>query len=149
MHCEKKNRPIPKTDHMLGGYTSMQKWAMSTLLIIAFVVGIGVMFSEINQRAQERAAEAEEAKVPSLKIAASNWKFDKEEYTVKQGETLKVSFRNAEGIHAVEITGYNVHLDQNNPTQEITFDKPGEYEIKCSLMCGLGHDTMISKLIVQ
>lgn len=128
----------------------MHKWAMFTLFIVACLVGVGVLFNDVNERAKERAAEEAESKTPSLKITASNFHFDKPEYTVKAGETLKVSFKNAEGVHAMQITGpYNVTLDQNNPSQEVTFDKPGEFEIKCVLMCGAGHADMHSKLIVQ
>jgi cytochrome c oxidase subunit 2 len=122
---------------------------MFTLFIVACLVGVGVLFTDVNEKAKERAAAEQEAKTPSLKVTATNFQFDKPVYTVKKGETLKVTFTNGEGVHALEIVGYNVHLDQQNPSQEVTFDKAGEFEMHCVLMCGAGHANMKSKLVVQ
>jgi len=127
----------------------MHKWIMLVLVIVACVTGLGVLFGDINERAAERAAAEAESKTPSLKITASNFKLDQPVYNVKAGETLKVSLRNAEGVHAILIEGYNVTLDPNNPSQDVKFDKPGEYTIRCVLACGVGHEQMFSKLIVQ
>mgnify|MGYP001207974050 CR=1 FL=1 len=127
----------------------MYKWTMLTLIIVSCLVGIGVLLSDVNESAKQRAAAEQEAKTPQLRITATNWKFDQEVYNVKLGETLKVSLQNAEGVHAVEITGYNVKLDATNSSTEVTFDKPGEYEIFCTLLCGEGHAEMRSKLIVE
>lgn len=127
----------------------MYKWTFFGLIVIACAVGIFVLFDDVSTRSAERAAEAAEASKPQLRLTATNWKFDQEVYEVELGSTLPVTLRNAEGVHAVHISGYDVELSTSDPTKEITFDKPGEYEIKCSLMCGPGHDGMISKLIVK
>ncbi|WP_281886741.1 cupredoxin domain-containing protein [Paenibacillus sp. YYML68] len=125
----------------------MQKWLMFSLFIVACVLGVGVLFQDISVRQAEMAHEA--AAGPSLKLAASNFKFDQAEYTIKAGEKVTVSLINKEGLHAVEIKDTNVKLDNNNKSMEYTFDKPGEYEIYCSLPCGTGHADMKAKLIVQ
>lgn len=127
----------------------MYKWIMTALLIVASITGIVVLFNDISDRAELRAAEEAEASKPQLRISASNWKFDKPVYEVEAGSTLPVTLRNAEGVHAIEIVGYDVVLDPNNLSAEVTFDKPGEYEIRCVLACGPGHDDMVSKLIVK
>ena len=82
-------------------------------------------------------------------IKASNFTFDKTEYRIKQGTTVKIIFDNKEGNHGVMIPGLELQLSKKNPSQVITADKPGEYEIICSVMCGSGHTAMISKLIVE
>ena len=125
----------------------MQKWAMFTLFIIACLLGTGVLFQNISARQAEMAQEA--AAGPTLKFVASNYHFGEAEYTVKAGEKVTVSLQNKEGLHALEIVGTNVKLDNNTKSMEYTFDKPGEYEVHCTLPCGPGHAEMKTKLIVQ
>jgi cytochrome c oxidase subunit 2 len=43
----------------------------------------------------------------------------------------------------------NVKLDNTTKSAEVTFDKPGTYDIICTLPCGTGHADMKSKLIVS
>nr|WP_275983786.1 cupredoxin domain-containing protein [Paenibacillus hamazuiensis] len=121
---------------------------MFSLFLVACILGVGVLFQNITVRQAEMASEKAEAG-KTLKIAASNFQFDKPEYTVKAGDKLTVSFNNKEGLHAMEIVGLNVKLDASNKSQEVTFDKPGTYEIHCILPCGTGHANMKSTLIVQ
>ncbi|WP_019536692.1 cupredoxin domain-containing protein [Paenibacillus ginsengihumi] len=125
----------------------MQKWAMFSLFIIACLLGTGVLFQNISARQAERAQE--EAAGPTLKFVATNYQFDQPEYTVKAGETVTVTLQNKEGLHAVEIKGLGIKLDNNNKSQQVTFDKPGTYEVICALPCGPGHDQMVTKLVVQ
>ncbi|TDF99277.1 cupredoxin domain-containing protein [Paenibacillus piri] len=123
------------------------KWIMFSLFIVACLLGAGVLFQNISERQAEQAAEAKAG--PQLKFVASNFQFDKPEYTVKAGEKLTVSLQNKEGLHALEIVGLNVKLDNNTKSAEVTFDKPGTYEVHCILPCGPGHADMKSKLVVQ
>ncbi|MCS7464611.1 cupredoxin domain-containing protein [Paenibacillus doosanensis] len=125
----------------------MQKWIMFSLFIVACLLGAGVLFQQISVRQAEQAAEAHAG--PQLKFIASNYQFDKPEYTVKAGEKVTVSFLNKEGLHAMEIVGLDVKLDNNTKSVDMTFDKPGEYEVHCVLPCGPGHQDMKTKLIVQ
>ncbi|MGG1551712.1 MULTISPECIES: cupredoxin domain-containing protein [Paenibacillus] len=127
----------------------MQKWIFFVLFILAGVLGLGVLFQDISERQEAQEAEAAASKLPQLKIVASNWQFDNANYTVKSGETTKVSLSLKEGVHAVEIKGLDIHLDKENPSKEVKFDKPGTYEIECVLPCGEGHATMKTKLVVQ
>jgi cytochrome c oxidase subunit 2 len=123
------------------------KWIMFSLFIVACLLGAGVLFQNISERQAEMAAEAKAG--PTLKFVASNFQFDKPEYTVKAGEKVTVSLQNKEGLHAMEIIGLNVKLDNNTKSAEVTFDKPGTYEVHCILPCGPGHAEMKSTLIVQ
>ncbi|NEW06153.1 hypothetical protein GK047_09035 [Paenibacillus sp. SYP-B3998] len=127
----------------------MQKWIFFVLFILAGALGLGVLFQDISARQDAKAAETASNKGQQLKIAASNWQFDSADYTIKSGEPTKVSLSLKEGVHAVEIKGLDIKLDKENPSKEITFDKPGTYEIECVLPCGEGHAKMKSKLVVQ
>jgi cytochrome c oxidase subunit II len=127
----------------------MAKWAYFVLFIGAGIFGFVALFMAVSDNADKNVEEVSTG--PSLKLVASNFKFDQAEYTAKAGEKLKVSLSIKDGIHAVQISGQGmtVDLDKQNPSKEVTFDKPGTYEIICSLPCGEGHANMKSKLIVQ
>ncbi|MGF7046686.1 cytochrome c oxidase subunit 2 [Paenibacillus sp. DS2015] len=84
-----------------------------------------------------------------LVIKATNYNFDQKEYHLKKGVPVKIIFDNAEGNHGVLIPGLNLQLDQKNSSKVITPDKAGTYEITCSVFCGTGHTSMISKIIVE
>jgi cytochrome c oxidase subunit 2 len=125
----------------------MHKWFMFSMIMVACLLGAGVLFQDISARQAEMASETTAG--PTLKFVASNFQFDKPEYTVKAGEKVTVSFTNKEGMHAMEIVGLDVKLDNNTKSAEVTFAKPGTYDVHCILPCGPGHAQMASKLIVQ
>lgn len=83
----------------------------------------------------------------SINISAANWKFDKEEYTVKGGEPITLNFENEEGAHGIAIEGTDVNIQQEGQ-QEVTLE-PGEYKIYCNIPCGQGHSNMTATLVVQ
>ncbi|QGH35471.1 cytochrome C oxidase subunit II [Gracilibacillus salitolerans] len=82
----------------------------------------------------------------TVEIQASNWQFDQEEYTVPAGE-VTVSLANEEGFHGIEIEGTDITLDEEG--SETATLEAGEYTIRCSIMCGTGHDDMVATLIVE
>jgi len=83
-----------------------------------------------------------------LKIQASDWKFDQEEYRVKQGEAIKISVVSSSGFHGIKIndTSYSI---KSNESKILSFDKPGTYDIHCNIACGSGHTRMKAKIIVE
>jgi cytochrome c oxidase subunit II len=120
---------------------------MFVLFIGAAILGTSVLFSQINDR--QAAANAEKTAGPQLKLVASNFKFDQPQYEVKAGVKMKVSLILREGFHGAEIVGTPVKLDKNTPSMDYTFDKPGQYEIHCSVPCGTGHADMKTLLVVK
>jgi cytochrome c oxidase subunit 2 len=125
----------------------MPKWIMFSLIMVACVLGAGVLFQTITDRQAQMASEAKAG--PQLKFIASNFQFDQPEYKVKAGEKVTVSLLNKEGIHALEIVGLNVKLDGSTKSADVTFEKPGTYEVHCILPCGTGHANMKTTLIVS
>ena len=124
----------------------MQKWIFFVLFVAAGALGLGVLFQDISSRQAEAAERSKQ-----LKIVATNWKFDQAEYTAVKGKKTKIAFVNKEGIHGAHISGegIDVKLDRNTPNQEVTFEKPGTYQIECFIPCGEGHANMKSTLVVQ
>jgi cytochrome c oxidase subunit II len=124
----------------------MYKWIVAVLFFAACALGIGVLFNELPEApsAEELAAEKN-----AVTIKASNWEFDQAEYTVAVGETKTVRLVNENGLHGIAIEGLGVELQGATLEQEVTFDKPGTYEIHCIVLCGQGHADMKAKLIVS
>lgn len=84
-----------------------------------------------------------------LVIKGSNFKFDQDEYHLKKGVPVQISYENEEGNHGIMIPGLGVQLDRNNSSKVIVPEEAGEFEVSCSIMCGAGHGRMISKIIVE
>ncbi|SFL34533.1 hypothetical protein SAMN04487943_10184 [Gracilibacillus orientalis] len=82
----------------------------------------------------------------TVDVTASNWQFDQEEYTVPAGE-VTVNLTNEEGFHGIEIEGTDIALDEEGSATATL--EAGEYTIRCSVMCGAGHDDMVATLIVE
>lgn len=127
----------------------MHKWLMMTLFVIASVFSLALVTIDLSSK---NAGEEEEAAAGEnlVKIvASSDFTFDKPEYIVKAGEKVKLKLKNKSGFHGAAIKDFNIDLTQDHPEAEVTFDKPGKYEIHCSVMCGTGHADMKSYLVVQ
>ena len=81
-------------------------------------------------------------------IKASNYTFDTTEIHVKQGEKIKLTLENVEGIHGLQIKDLNVDI-KGNKSAEFIADKKGTFEFICSISCGEGHMGMKGLLIVD
>lgn len=124
----------------------MQKWAMFTLFCIACVFAIGLLLFNMPKAEQEVAPEG----VKLVKIAARNdFTFDQAEYKIKAGEKVRLKLVNESGFHGAAIEDFNIDLRDGQMEKDFVFDKPGKYVIYCSVMCGTGHNSMKSYLIVE
>lgn len=135
----------------------MKKWVVFiSILSIALVVAACGANSGGNKPASGTAegGGGEENSAPAssgsgLVITASNWEFDKEEYKIKAGEPIDLTFKSIEGVHGMGIlkTDYtNIGMDE---TVSVKIDEPGTYNIICSVSCGVGHAKMRAKLVVE
>lgn len=84
----------------------------------------------------------------TLDVTATDFEFNKGEYTVPSGEEVKVSLTSKEGTHGLKIKDTDVDI-QGEGEATFTIDEPGEYTIRCSVPCGEGHSDMMSTLIVK
>lgn len=82
-------------------------------------------------------------------LKATNFQFDKTEYRIKKGESVTITLDNSQGIHGASIKEFNINLNNGNKTATFTPDKTGSFPITCSIMCGSGHSSMKTTLIVE
>jgi len=125
------------------------KWTMFIVFIGASILGIYLMTFGLPDKPVDEAAELPPG-VSLLKIQATDYSFDQEEYRVKQGETVKLVLNNRNGVHGIKIPNLNIVLDPTaGMEQEVEFTEAGTYTIECSIPCGEGHTTMVSTLVVE
>ncbi|GLI08063.1 MULTISPECIES: cupredoxin domain-containing protein [Paenibacillus] len=124
----------------------MKKWIVS-MAAVGMIFALSACGAKETPKASEQANSNPAAQ--QVKLVATNFQFDQKEYKVKKGEDVTFSLENKQGMHAVQISGVNVGLDNNNKTKTVKIDKAGTYDIVCSLPCGQGHATMKSTLIVE
>lgn len=124
----------------------MYKWIMPTLIVIACLFGVYLLAQGLPEKPKE---EKLAAGTELLKITATNYTFDQQQYHVKAGTPYVISFNSKLGNHGAQIDELNINMTKDNPRMEYTFDKPGTYKLHCSIMCGSGHAGMIAEVIVE
>lgn len=126
----------------------MHKWIMFALFLVASAMA--VVFS--IKAALEKTDLVEETAIADneLRIIGKDFEFNESTYYVAAGEPLVITYYNEAGggVHEIVISNTNIHLAHGDRV-EYVFDKPGEFDVSCSVFCGEGHQTMVSKLIVQ
>lgn len=70
-------------------------------------------------------------------VEGGDFKFSPNTFSVNKGDTVKVVFRNVEGMHDFVLEGFNVKTNVveagNSETVTFTADKVGEFEFYCSV----------------
>src|SRR4029453_11476231 len=86
-----------------------------------------------------------------ITMTAKKYEFTPSTITVVRGQVVRIEATALDKTHGIEIKQFNVKvkLEEGKKTMiEFTPDRVGEFEIKCSEFCGLGHGHMKGKLIV-
>ncbi|MCM3746806.1 cytochrome C oxidase subunit II [Paenibacillus pasadenensis] len=92
------------------------------------------------------AVETTAAPTQEVVIKATNFKFDKKEYTVKKGDALRIKLE-SDGIHGIRVSNTSVQMKPGDE-KVYSFSMAGEYQIECSIPCGNGHERMKAVLKV-
>lgn len=85
-------------------------------------------------------------------VFAQMWAFQPSEIRVPAGSTVTFYLHSRDLLHGFKILDTNVSL-MAIPGQvgkvTATFNQPGEYLIVCNEYCGVGHQAMFGRLIVE
>lgn len=120
----------------------MKKWMLVICIALVAVIGLSACGSS-----KEGAGEAS-GEVKEFTIDATNFEFDLKEIKVNKGDTVKITLKNSEGMHAIQFKGYNKEV-KGDETISFVANKTGEFEYFCSIFCGAGHGDMLGTLIVE
>jgi len=87
-----------------------------------------------------------------IKVTMKKYSFDPAVIRVKSGDTIELEVSASDVQHGFSVPqlGIKEAVQPGSPAT-ITFKAPakGEYEIKCSVICGPHHDDMQAKLVVE
>jgi cytochrome c oxidase subunit II len=83
---------------------------------------------------------------------ASKWAWTLDQTEFEAGKPIKFQLTDKDGYHGFSIEGTEINTAINTgDKKEVTWtpDKPGEYTIRCTQVCGTGHETMATKITVK
>ena len=101
-----------------------------------------------NGKADSIKVSEDEIATGSLVITAKNWEFGEKYYAISAGESIEVTVESIDGVHGIEIVNTEYNNIINDKPTAVTITEPGTYEVRCSIPCGNGHRTMVTKLVV-
>ena len=94
----------------------------------------------------------EEETIKEINVVAKQFSFTPDTIIVNKGDKVKLILTSEDVEHGFAISEYGINekfSKENSALVEFTADKAGEFEIRCSVVCGSGHSGMKGKLIVQ
>lgn len=87
-----------------------------------------------------------------VQFVAKMWSFDPAEVKLPKGSQVDIFVTSQDVLHGFHILNTHVNLMAVPGTvnfAQINFNKPGEYKIVCHEYCGMGHQNMTAKIIVE
>ncbi len=88
----------------------------------------------------------------TIEVIAKDYEFIPDTIRVKQGTLVTLKLKSIEGTHGFELGAFGIDetLDENvMKAVEFYAGEKGEYGIRCSHFCGIGHLGMTGKLIIE
>ena len=85
-------------------------------------------------------------------ILAQTWVFQPNEVRIPAGSEITFYITSKDVQHGFQLEGTNINmmiLPGQVSTLTATFDEPGEHNFICHEYCGVGHQTMYGKLVVE
>ncbi len=115
--------------------------------VLVAVVFVGVYFYSKNTSANGspqvmsdnvvESSQKEKSTVREFAVAGSNYKFEPNTITVKKGDTVKITFTNAEGFHDFVLDEFNVKTKKiglgGKDSVQFVADKTGSFQYYCSV----------------
>jgi cytochrome c oxidase subunit II len=81
-----------------------------------------------------------------IEITVNRFSYSPSEITLKKGEPVVLVLKSSDVTHGLEIKDLNVKMDvkKGQATEiNVTPEKTGNFEGKCSHFCGKGHGSMV------
>ena len=94
----------------------------------------------------------QDAKVKQFNMIVKQFEFSPKQIKVSEGDTVRLTIKNLDVAHGFAINDFNVNQllrAGKTTTFEFVANKKGTYLFYCSVVCGVGHLSMIGQLIVE
>ncbi|KKS64150.1 hypothetical protein A3A14_01985 [Candidatus Daviesbacteria bacterium RIFCSPLOWO2_01_FULL_43_38] len=143
----------------------------SWIILAVFILIVGGVFfwagpfrgsqvsSQVSSQPEERVAGADitvpnQEAIKSFDIEGKPFEFSIKEIKVKEGDKVRINFKNTQGTHDFTIEEFDAHTKmlQVGETDSVEFvaDKKGTFEYYCSVGNGFHRQQgMVGKLIVE
>ena len=137
-------------------------------VIVAVTVSIGLALVPLCAAiAQSPAGQNQAPQI--IEVSAKKYEFTPNQIQVKQGTSVELKVHSEDETHGIKLSAYAEgtkdkgkpgllfdHPEENGKVtkgvdQVLNFvaQEPGTYDFKCAKVCGIGHDRMKGKLIVE
>ena len=87
-----------------------------------------------------------------IQVTASRYTFQPPVIHIKKGQDVILEISTSDVQHGFEVKelGIDEPIQKGKPALvNFKADKPGEYKVECSIICGHGHERMQGKIIVE
>ncbi len=107
-------------------------------IVVVFLVAVAAVGIISTSRKSNSLVQGESTSVPAkvFTVTGTNYAFDPSTITVNKGDTVKIIFKDDDGIHNLVVAGYGVSTRTINSGQDVVefvADKTGEFEYYCSV----------------
>lgn len=135
-------------------------WVIGGVVVLVLVAGVVYLSGNYQSPASPTpvvsspSPVASEANLQSFEIEGKPFEFSIKEIRVKEGDRVRITFKNTEGMHDWVIDEFNARTRQiqagESETVEFVANKKGTFEYYCSVGNGYHRQQgMIGKLIVE
>ncbi|MGD6832325.1 hypothetical protein ACQCT5_09180 [Sutcliffiella halmapala] len=126
----------------------MKLICLMLMLILAMLIS-GCSGNDKSKENENVDADREITIIGHTGTEVDDFYFEPSEITVKKGETVKLIMESANNVgHGIQVPALKINLTEREP-EVFTADKTGEFEGRCSVLCGAGHSVMSFKVIVE
>jgi len=140
----------------------LNKWGLWAIVAIVVIIG-GAVYLMSNQQSAPQTPPVTEStivspsptgEVKAFEVEGKPFEFSVKEIKVKEGDRVRLTFKNTEGMHDLVVEGLDVRTKQiaagESDTVEFVANKKGTFEYYCSVGNGFHRQQgMVGKLMVE
>lgn len=92
------------------------------------------------------------ASTRQIKVTTKKWNIEPAEIRVKRNEAVELQVSTMDVAHGFEVPELKIDEPVNpGPAVKIRIqvEKPGRYVVRCSILCGMGHEEMMGAIVVE